>query len=624
MKRRLLGTALILCLAVRAAVPEPAQLFPQDTLLLATIPDGTAARAAMGAAPFGRLWNDPAMRSFRDKFEEGFRTRFLAAADKDLGLKLEDWAPLVRGQLSLAFLRADWDPSREDSDPTMVLLMDARDRADELRGRLTEIRTRLDTSRWTLRSRKIRDIEFWTLLVDRPLIAGGEGEEPSAQPDDEGNEAADGDAVDGEDGPTEPWELTFGQVDTVLVLATGIEGLERVVARLTGGSVPAVGDLPEFQTAAAAGEFRNATGYAYLQAGAVLNTMTAADADGESGGVFGIQPNQLMAALGIDGLQSVSGSVHQSEAGMTMKFLAAVPESGRKGLFQLLRFEIKDASPPTFVPADAVEFQRIRLNGARLWTGVEALVRQVSPQLGTLLSMSLGSLGKDRDPQFDFQKMFFGNLGDDWISYRKAPRGKSAAELANPPSITLVGVVNADQMLAAIRSVGGLLPGGPDDLREREVNGRKVLTLKLPAVPGQPVRTLEISAVGGYVAFASDTPLLEEFLRSVEGAGKPLRELPGLGEAAQRVGGMDAGIFSFQNQRESAAGAWEMLRQDGWEKLVPGMKAPSPGSTAPWPDFSALPPFETVSKYFGISVSSAGWESRGFQIRSFTPVPKSW
>jgi len=41
-----------------------------------------------------------------------------------------------------------------------------------------------------------------------------------------------------------------------------------------------------------------------------------------------------------------------------------------------------------------------------------------------------------------------------------------------------------------------------------------------------------------------------------------------------------------------------------------------------WLDFSALPPFEQMSKYLGIEVRSGAWNSEGFMLRSFTPTPK--
>jgi hypothetical protein len=259
----------------------------------------------------------------------------------------------------------------------------------------------------------------------------------------------------------------------------------------------------------------------------------------------------------------------------------------------------------------------MRLNGQQLWSGLESMVQKMSPQLGGLLSMSIGALGKDKDPKFDFRQMFFGNLGDDYVSFEKPPRSRSAADLANPPSLTLIGAVRPDDVIMAIKALSGLLPGGGDDLKEREVNGKKIWSMTLPTAEGG-ARVLEIASTPGYVAFANDKAILEEYLRSAEAAPKPLKDQPGLAEAAQQVGGFSKGVFGYDNQRESAQTTWETLRSgSGIDGLVPTMGKEAANNADDWVDFKLLPPFDQVSKYFGISVSTAYWDGTGFQMQSF-------
>lgn len=601
---------------LRAEVPPAPQLFPQDALLLVTVPDWTSARTSMGSAPLGKLWSDPAMRPFREKFNTGFRARFLDAIEKDLGIKPGEYLPLLQGQLSFGILKGAWNPADPKTDPTLVLVMDVRDKSDVLKARLAEVRAKLTEAKRLFRVEKIRDVEFTTLVVQNAVPA-----KPAPQA---GQDPDDTDDSDEAQAGSSSLELTFGQVDTVLVMATANPGLDQVVARLTGGTVSPLGETAEFQGAESAAGFRDSVMYGFIQAAAVVEALqSGSDPLDPAEGGFGVPSGKIVAVAGLDGLRSISASVRQSENGLLVRFFAALPESKRGGLFKLLRFENKDASPPAFVPADAAEFRRVRLNGQQLWTGVEGLMQQLSPQLSAVLMMSVNALGKDRDPGFDFRKSFFGNLGDDLITYGKPPRGKTLAELQNRPSITLISAVNSSELLAAVRVLASLLPGGGEDLKEREVNGKKILSLRMPGGSGQPARTLEIAASGGYVAFATDAAVLEEFLRSAEGTGRSLKDFSGLTEAAQQVGGMDAGIFGFQNQRESAAGMWEALRSGGGlDSLIPSVGVKQVEEAGSWLDFSVLPPFEQVSRYLGINVSSGGWDPQGFHFRSYTPNPK--
>jgi len=601
---------------LRAEVPSAPQLLPQDALLLVTVPDWTAARTSMGSAPLGKLWADPAMRPFREKFNTGFRTRFLETIERDLGLKPEGYLPLLQGQVSFAVLKGAWNPADPKTDPTLVLVVDVRDKSDVLKARLAEVRAKLTEAKRPFRVERIRDVEFTTLVV--------ENGSPTKQAPQPGQDPDDADDADEAETGVSKLELTFGQVDSVLVMGTAIPGLDRVVARLTGGTVSPLSETAEFQGAEAACGFRDSVVYGFIQAAAVVEALqSGSDPEDPAEGGFGVPSGKIVTVAGLDGLRSISASVRQSDNGLLVRFFAALPESKRAGVFKLLRFEPKDASPPAFVPADAAEFRRIRLNGQQLWAGVEGLMQQLSPQLSAVLLMSVNALGKDRDPGFDFRKSFFGNLGDDLITYGKPPRGKTLPEVQNRPSITLISAVNASELLASVRVLASLLPGGGEEIKEREVNGKKILSLRMPGSPGQPGRTFEIAASGGYVAFASDAVVLEEFLRSAEGAGRSLKDSAGLTEAAQQVGGMDTGFFGFQNQRESAAGLWEALRSGGrFDKLIPSMGVKQVEQAGSWLDFSVLPPFEQVSRYLGINVSSGAWDTQGFHFRSYTPVPK--
>jgi hypothetical protein len=251
------------------------------------------------------------------------------------------------------------------------------------------------------------------------------------------------------------------------------------------------------------------------------------------------------------------------------------------------------------------------------------MVQQISPQLGGFLQMSLAALGKDKDPSFDFRKSFIANLGDDFISYEKAPKGTTLVELSNPPSVSLLGSGNADQLALGFRAAAGLLPNGAEEPKVREFNGRKVYGVKLSmGAPGTD-GLFEFAAGSGYVAMGTHPAILEEFLRSGEGNGKSLRELPALTEAAGRVGGMSQGIFGYEDQREVARAKWEAFRQGDMAKMFPpGTPASQIKSMKEMFDFNLLPPFETVSKYFNLMVYAGRWDPQGFSLKAYSPPVK--
>jgi len=133
------------------------------------------------------------------------------------------------------------------------------------------------------------------------------------------------------------------------------------------------------------------------------------------------------------------------------------------------------------------------------------------------------------------------------------------------------------------------------------------------------------------VAFSADAATLEQYLRSGEGNLKPLREFPGLNEAVQKVGGTGNGYFSFKNQNETARAVFETAKKDpkagesllggGPLSTLAGLTGGQGKGISEWFDFSLLPPYDQVSKYFHFNVSAIGVAPDAITFKLFSPVP---
>jgi hypothetical protein len=129
---------------------------------------------------------------------------------------------------------------------------------------------------------------------------------------------------------------------------------------------------------------------------------------------------------------------------------------------------------------------------------------------------------------------------------------------------------------------------------------------------------------------SGDPALLEEYIRSAEQSGKSLRETPGLNEAASKAGGMDKGFFGYENQKESMRFAMNVLKNDkeGLDKLFSlsmTLKVTDEGgeknTLKEWFDYSLLPNFDQIAKYFYLAIYSGTATSEGFSFRGYTPTP---
>jgi hypothetical protein len=384
--------------------------------------------------------------------------------------------------------------------------------------------------------------------------------------------------------------------------------------------------------------FQNAPFYGWANAKAFLDLLLRKpvkdDADTVNPLAF-FSPDKIIPALGLTGTKSIAFAVQNSPDGSLAQLFVSAPEATRQGLLQLLPGDGKESTPPPFVPADVIKFQRTRLDGRKAWATLQKILNDISPQIMSGLNFALdtaNTAAKQKDPAFDLQKNLFGNLGDDMISYSKPPRGNTMADMNSAPSLFLLGSPRPDQLADALKSILVLVNTQGTPPAEREFLGRKIYSMPLPTLAlgagaGAAATTLSYAASGNYVAITTDTPMLEEYLRRTDNQQKALRETAGLLDAVQKVGGSSVGIFGYANNAETSRVLFEAARK--FQAAGPASTAPLPGMDFPvagnafkdWMDFTLLPPFEQVSKYFYFSVYGVSANAEGLNIKMFAPIP---
>src|ERR1051325_8033301 len=106
----LILATILLSLGGFAAVPPPDKLLPSDTFLVFTVPNWSATLKASG--PMFQLWNDSAMKPFKEKFVTKFKTDAIEPFEREFGIKFSDYAGLAQGQVTLAFVQPTDDESK--------------------------------------------------------------------------------------------------------------------------------------------------------------------------------------------------------------------------------------------------------------------------------------------------------------------------------------------------------------------------------------------------------------------------------------------------------------------------------------------------------------------------------
>ena len=606
---------LLAVFSISAAIPPAESLLPADTLLMFTVPDCSVVRAAAQKSPQWLLWNDPAMKPFRLDFTAKWNARFLAPLEQDMGIKVGDYLPLLQGQLTVAVTQNGWNSSGSAT-PALLLLLDARDKSDLLATNLAALKQKWIEDGREVQTKVLEGVSFTVLTLSSntpmPLASLFPG--------------SGGDS-------TTPKVFYLGQYKSLLIAGTSVKAVVSVAARLNGESNPALRQNAQFASDELSQFYNSPLYYGWFNAQTIFNVVSQAQQSQDDAGSFPVSLNEMLLASGLKGLRSVSFTYRESREGSQMEIFSAAPQATRQGLLAMVAAEPKNASPPPFVPADAIKYWRWRVDGQNAWAELQKTLVSISPSALTYLNTFLdvaNATAQQQDPGFDIRKNLIGNLGDDWMSYSKAPAGHSPADLDSAPWLLLFAANNPDQAALAIKAVAGI-SGQDNSPGSRDFLGRKIYTIALPShsvAGGAPVpRSLYCTTSGGYVTLSTDVSMVEGYLRSNDGKTKPLSQIPGLLEAAQHVGGMNSGLFGYQNQKESARALFASLKNDP----AVGSAAMNPMSAMPFfsagggirdmMDFSLLPDYNRVSKYFNLTVYSGNTTSEGLDFKFFQARP---
>ncbi len=601
---------------VQAELPPPEEYLPADTLAYVSVPVAAAAREAWAPQPPARWWSDPAMQPFRSQFMSRLHSQFLDPFRKLTGIDGPRMLELAEGQITFALL-----PGDTPGHLSPLLVLDAGSRVDALTAFMKAMPPTNSLFPATDSELPIGGVSFQVRHVSAGRLAAllnaafppPKLAAPRTSPD----------------APPLAWLL--GQTGSVLIATTRTNGLPAILERLEG---PSRSGRTVFPAQAAPGS--NVVFYGAINGPAFVSRLRAASPQNTRRGVLRGLPAlpRIVDALGLDRVRAVSCVIRAQPEGWYLDRQIEIPDADRRGIFRLFELIPADSTPPALIPGTAERFSRTRLSGPASWTALQRILLDIEPSWLGVVQLFTGYAGRVEDADFDFEKGFIDQLGDDWI------RATIPSTPAAPVRLTLVGSTNATALVSALHLITAptylatfLPPDAPAPRRDdRLVAGKPVFGILAPSLPWPwpqgATGAMYFASLGDHVALSGSEELLARVLSTPPGT--TLAGRADFAQAVAAVGGGHGGHLAFVDERAEI------------NRVLASLPAPPPlieeilrwaavsdtatrvaSALASWADFAVLPRGNQVGNHFGIAVRSARLTADGFQITTFRPTPPS-
>ena len=585
--------------SARAATP-PERVLPDSTLFLFKIADAKAFREAFRGSHYGQLWNDPAMKEFKDnilgKLQEGTRP-----LKEKIGVDLWELSELPQGALSLAVIARD-DPKF----PVAFLLMaDAGDNKDKMAEVLAKATKQAQEAGAKASEEQFNGMTIHILRDD---------EEKKAKEKDKEKQENEADV-----------SVAWTQSESVFYFAAASTGTEvDVIKDLTAhreGRDNALAANDSFKKTLAKVDSEKAHVLWFLDISRVIKLALKASAKGNEGQ---IQQNEvLLQTLGVDGLKSAGGAFTfgPGRYDTLSKTFFLAPKADVRGLLKVFAFTPARLRPESWVPATVAAYQTMSWDFDQAYDAIEAVVNQFQPGMINLLEQQL--VGPTGGAPLSLKKDLFGPIGNrvTVITDFKRPIKEDSQRY-----LLAVALENSKAFQETLNRIFEIAQGAP---KKREFQGTTIYDVEMPNIPNpnapgaQPFKgPISFAVAKDAFLVTTHTSLLEQILRPGTSA---LEENAGFQSVVKEMPEQVSGM-TFVRPEESARLLYDLVKSGEYGKATQQLlgnnaRGPRPAQVPQLDKVipaDKLPDFSVFAKYLTQGGSYSVMDDDGLTMTGFT------
>jgi len=595
-----LGLVPILGLPVQeaqAAAP-PERVLPDTTVFLLKLNDAKAFREAFRGSQYGQLWNDPALKDFRDELGHKLGEATKEMTEK-IGVSIGDLLQLPQGSLAVAAVAKD--AAREDGPATSTLPVEVVVMADvgENEKKVLDVLARA-TKQSEASGAKISTESFNGLTIH--ITQFPPREEPKA----------DADKAKEKTKPVPEAPFIWTNSGSMFFVATDLGVIKDLVAHRDGRD-NSLGATEAYSKTQAKTDSSKSQLVWYLDVNKLVKILIKANTKEAEAQ----QAEVMVQELGVYGLKSVGGCLTLgagSYDSLTKTFVHAPrPVQGLLKVFSLPPITLR---PESWVPATVASYQTMSFDLDNAFTALNELANKFQPGMINLVEQQL--VGPNGGQPLSFQNDVFGPLGDrvTIISDFKKPIKEDSQRML--VAVSLEDTKAFQNTLSKLLELSGAAP------QKREFQGTTIYDFDV-SLPNQAAGAaqglngpISIAIAKDTLFLTTNTTLLEQVLRP----GNPTLADSASFQSVAKEYPEKASALSYVRPDESARLSYDLVKSGKFEKAIQqatagraGRDIPDLGKLIPG---EKLPDFSVFAKYLSLGGGFSTMDEDGFIMTGFT------
>ena len=582
-------------------LPEAAKLLPPNTILMVDVDNFSELKAQFEKTNFYKIYKDPSMAAVVEDFKTKWHEKIKKLDKNDIVRTMVSADVLPQGRVAVALVLDEH--TKDVNQPPILFITQWGQNIGKIKESVNEMAQKnIEMGGHRKKSEDYRGISIETMV-----------DELSAT-------------------------LTYCFIDDCWIFTMNPDILKFVIAHIKGASSPTLADDADYTSAMkAVGPYRDIDFYINIKQ--IINMVVAEDDNG--------QAKTAMTNLGLDnvvGLGYSIGLARRPGESFCGKAILKI-DGAKKGICKMLELESATLRTPRFIPAQACAVYFVNLNISKAYNELANILNSFSPQYASILYMPLLPPSPQGEPSIQLKNDVIDHLGSQIIIAQSVNKPSSDIGMSKPTvtpgfeKAQLFFAVAINNRRALEKSLSLLhskliAPNNPD--ATRELLGHTIYILDMASMfpffsPGQkkPLQTptrpetpkvpkLAFTITDTHLIFASEAAVdkairalnidSDESIGSAEWFTKAKSTIPSV-----------VGLASLQNNETSFEYFWSIIR--GLKRQMQENKSPDSniqqgmgmGSGLLFPflnfsqedsdlfDFSLLPEFDAVRRYFGLS-----------------------